>query len=387
MNLVFQALVILAFVVPGLIFRTRYNRGEWNYPLGRLGPISEQIPKALVHAAWLNAFWAFIVFWGHALCPKLIPGINLKAVVYWLANSFGKDQLFFEDAVKALSSFPLHIFLYFVGLYFFSELLGWLFHRLVRYFHLDRKNWLKSFRFDNDWYYILTGEVLDFPDESYKNRAGMHRPEINADERKATAVAALVDVKDKTYLYLGVLVDFFFDASGNLDRLLLVGAKRRSMDRDKNKLEPGEDVVKTTGEETIVERTTTTVLEKSPEGSLAEEETVVERTTRTPLQKMFGGKPEDQEAIGHPGNAITSPLPADTTDHPYKSSFLDTKRFYPISGHFFVLRMSEVRSLNIDYLTADELNEYRKLQLELVAKYEADHPRVPTMGDLPGSTG
>ena len=297
MNFAFQALVILAFISPGLIFRNRYNRGRWNYPLGRLGSVTEQLPKALVVAALFNLVWCIVVEGLIYLMPRCIPKIDYNAAVYWLSNSVVRDPAIFNESRRALVCHPFYIFLYFAGLYVVSFFLGIAAHEFIR--HGSKDHWSKHgldkiFRYDNDWYYILTGEALDFTNETYGTRPGMLRREMPAKDRKATAVAAVMDGKEGAVLYVGILVDFFFDDDGNLDRLLLTGVRRRL-------LGPGEE------------------LEKS-------------------LQ---------DDPIGEDGGTPPSIL----------SSYLEVERFYPISGHFFVMRMSEIKTLNIDYLNQEEVDE------------------------------
>src|SRR5262245_9483386 len=139
MNLVFQALVLLAFLLPGLIFRSVYFKGGWKYPLGHLGPISEQVPRALIHAAWINGVWAALVCFAHQLMPPVVRPVDFDSVVCWVSNNFGKDQAKFDGALRALTISPGHVLFYFLGLYACSWALAKCFHKLVRGLKLDRK--------------------------------------------------------------------------------------------------------------------------------------------------------------------------------------------------------------------------------------------------------
>ncbi len=272
MNLVFQALALLSFILPGILFRSAYKKAFWNYPLGRLGPVTDQIPRSIVHASWLNATWAILVGWLHSARPTLIKSVDYRAVVYWLTNNFGKDQVNFDRAVGSMANSPLHVFFYFIGLYVYSILFGWFIHWLVRSRGIDKKYSL--FRFDNDWYYLFNGEALDFPD--YRSPHG-DAAKMKHEDRSGTLIAAVVDLKDKSYLYLGIYVDSFWDGSGNLDRILLEGAKRRELSSD------------------------------TPEG-------------------------------------------------PQDFSHLASDNYYPIKGNFFILRMSEIKTLNVAYFTGELLD-------------------------------
>ena len=285
MNFVFQGLALLAFILPGMLFRSAYKKAFWNYPLGRLGPITDQIPRSLVHASWLNATWAIAVERLSQMTHGLIRSIDFDSVVFWLTNNFGKDQGNLEKAVNSLTKSPFQIFLYFIGLYVYSVLWGWLIHLVIRSWSIDKNFTL--FRFDNDWYYLFKGEVLDFPDykepnakshwwrtKSQASRVVSRPARMKGEDRIGTLVAAVVDLKDKSFLYLGIYVDSFWDNSGNLDRILLEGAKRRDLSLD-----------------------------------------------------------------------------AEVQSDDY--SHLGSSRYYPIKGDFFILRMSEVKTLNLAYFSDD----------------------------------
>ena len=286
MNLLFQAIAILIILLPGILFRSAYNKGNWNYPLGRLGPISEQVPRALLYAFCLNAAWAYLICGVAFLFPGWVWPINLTAVIYWLSFNFGKDQIHFDSAVRALTVAPLRVSLYFVGLYVSSWAAGYWGHRLIRARNLDRR--FPLLRFDNDWHYLLKGGVLGFPEAEYNGGGeyGLARP--GPAEYGGTAIAAIVDTKDKSFLYVGALVDFFFNSSGDLDRLLLEGVMRREIGEDR------------------------------------------------PNQLGLVTANEEHETI---------------------RDYLDKKGYHIIKGHFFVLRMSEIKTLNVLYLTKRDASD------------------------------
>jgi hypothetical protein len=315
MNFVFQGLALLAFMLPGILFRSAYKKAFWNYPLGRLGPISDQIPRSLVHSSWLNAIWAVFVGFLSDRTNQLIRPIDFDSVIYWLTNNFGKDQKYIDKAVASLSKHPFQIFAYFIGMYAFSIVCGWLVHLAVRRSGAD-KQWA-IFRFDNDWFYQFKGEVLDFPDydstpksKKWWTRKTKALISENKQEKmrhkdwKGTLVAAVVDLKDNSFLYLGIYIDSFFDGSGNLDRILIAGAKRRK-------------------------------------------------------------------------------LSSDPQDHTDDLSHVGTSRYYPIKGDFFILRMTEVKTLNMAYFS-DELRkladdaanfeEYSRIVAELEAEVDSEDP-------------
>ena len=212
--------------------------------------------------------------------------VDYESVICWLSNNFGKDQSKLDRAIDSISQHPLKVFFYFIGLYLFSYGTGFLLHQVVRGLGLDWK--YRTLRFDNDWHYLMKGEVLSFSDRDYSGPAGGQRPRADHNDRVGTIVAVVVDFKEQSTLYLGVLVDYFFDSGGNLERILLEGVKRRNLCQDK------------TGEE----------------------------------------------------------------DASSNSSYFD-KRFYEVRGHYFLLRMSEIRTINIDYLLASDLLEVARAEAAL----------------------
>jgi hypothetical protein len=274
-NLVFQALVVTALALPGLIFRVAYNKGTWNYPVGRLGPPSDQIIQGLIHALWINGLWIGLVGLIRTIVHGPFRPIDFRAVASILLNQYGKDQQALEPTLAAIGSSPVSILVYVLGLYAFSGLLGLGLHVLVRRTRLDRRMaW--PFRFENDWHYLLRGEILDFPPHRGSSRP-LRKPKITSDDVLGTVVAAVVDLKDRSVLYLGFLVDFYFDHHGNLDRILLEEVRRRDLGSD----------------------------------------------------------------------ASTAALPPPIFD-------LD-QRYFVLRGHYFVLRMEEIKTLNVDYITRDDL--------------------------------
>ncbi|MEO6808306.1 MAG: hypothetical protein ABI353_04255 [Isosphaeraceae bacterium] len=282
MNLAFPALIIFVLVLPGLIFRRTYLRGSWNYPIGRLGPVSEQVFHSVIYAAILNVVWATAIQVGFR------GQIHIEHVVHLLTNSTPTAKTAGADPrrpvrgpatpAESISSYPLQIAAYFFGLYVLAWVVGLALHTLVRSKKWDRSclfsvplpgderqetRWYgiqlaRYFRFENEWHYLLTGESLQFFE---------YRGRTTFEEREGTLIAAAVETKDHSYLYIGVLADYSFDPTGNLDKLVITDAVRRKLTDD------------------------------------------------------------------------------------------DASDYYPIKGYYLVLKMSEIKTLNIDYLTrADRLS-------------------------------
>lgn len=90
---------------------------------------------------------------------------------------------------------------------------------LVEHFDLDiRVRWL---RFNNEWYYLLSGRILNFPDW-YGSEAG---------KVAKVQVDVVVETKEGSVLYCGLLDEFYLSKDG-LDRICLSQTFRRRLDQD-----------------------------------------------------------------------------------------------------------------------------------------------------------
>lgn len=136
----------------------------------------------------------------------------------------GNDALF----AACLSSVTKNYFgesLYLLSLYAFSAGLGYLVHFIVRSNHLDHK--YKFIRFNNDWYYLLTGEILKFPNPSNGESVAAY------DDQLFVYLSTVVTYGQTSYLFRGIISDFWFDREGNLDRVLLEDVYRRRLSDDR----------------------------------------------------------------------------------------------------------------------------------------------------------
>ncbi|GAC1326734.1 MAG: hypothetical protein NVS3B11_23830 [Collimonas sp.] len=109
---------------------------------------------------------------------------------------------------------------YFLSLYAGAWVVPNCFRLAITRFRLDRSGagwfvpWL---RFNQaPWYYLLTG--ADFDQD--------RQPDL-------IAVSAIVNVAGQAVLFTGILDDFFVDANGSLDRLILSQVMRRPLVADK----------------------------------------------------------------------------------------------------------------------------------------------------------
>jgi hypothetical protein len=115
---------------------------------------------------------------------------------------------------------------YFSTLYAASWALGYGAHRFVRANSLDRT--FRSLRFNNYWYYLLSGELLEFPDYDVAPRPV-----------EGVILTAIVEAGGRGYLYRGLVQDFTYSKTGELDSVLISSAYRRELAHDRESLQQG----------------------------------------------------------------------------------------------------------------------------------------------------
>lgn len=219
MNIAFQALLLFILLLPGLILRSTYNGRiskelvlPENYP-----PFSREAVRIFLYAVVLQASWVAL---SNAVYAPWGIGVDLYSIVYMLMGNYSEASLE-QRVIHAVVREPLLPLIYFLSLYVVSAVIGFQSHRMIRSRGLDKK--YNFFRFNNEWHYLLTGEVREFPD-------------VFDDPREVdfVIVSAVVDVAGRAVLYIGVVVDYSLDGKGNLKHLRLKRAFRRDLEKDRD---------------------------------------------------------------------------------------------------------------------------------------------------------
>jgi len=257
-NVAFSALLVFLLLVPGFLFRTYFKRAE--KVVLDVKPFGQAAIDAFLTALALDVAWYWIAY--------LVTGTRADFGALF-ALVAGEKSAELEHAIAELAADPWRPGLFFGTLYAFAIVCAFGPRRVVTRWRLDRRGApLANFlRFDTPWYYLFTG---------------YDRPTAP----NGVAIGAVVSLGGVAYLYTGVLVEYFLDEQGQLNRLVLASAARRPLADDAPQpIEPSADW----------------------------------------LEVEAG--PDDGGAAGA----------AD-------------ERFYPIEGDYFVLRYSEVLTLNVRYL-------------------------------------
>jgi hypothetical protein len=175
--------------------------------------VSEELAYGVAFALVLHVVWLPAVR-GLGFQP------DVDAMFLLLVGNFGEGSQHLDRVVSSVAGHYPGVAGYLVSLYAAAAIVGNLGHRAVRRLKLDHLT--KTFRFDNYWYYMLTGEVLDFRENAGEGRAvdGVY-------------VSAVVDHASGSYLYRGIVSDFTFDRDGALDTIVLTDAHRRRLVDDR----------------------------------------------------------------------------------------------------------------------------------------------------------
>jgi hypothetical protein len=219
MNFAFPALLVFLLVLPGIILRYSYARGPWGWASPTsLRRVSEELAYGVAFALVLHAGWLVLV-------RRLGFEPDVEAMVFLLAGDFGEGSRHLDRVVDSVAGHFAGIAGYLTSLYVAAAVAGNLGHRAVRHLGLDHLT--RIFRFDNYWFYMLTGEVLDFRENAEEGRVvdGVY-------------CSAVVDHASGSYLYRGIVSDFTFDREGSLDTIVLMDAHRRKLTDDRAEQDP-----------------------------------------------------------------------------------------------------------------------------------------------------
>jgi len=262
MNIAFPALLILLLILPGMIFRYGYARGSWGWtsPIS-FRTVSDELAYSAIFAVGLHFLWL-------VLGALLGYQADLAALLALLTGNFGPQGQYYEGAVRSVSDHSIALATYFISLFLAAAIGGRSAHWFIRWSGLDLRT--QIFRFKNEWYYLLTGEILSFKEVSIAPR-----------EIDGVYLSAVVDHGRESYLYRGIVEDWSFDRDGQLDTIRLRFTHRRLLSADR-------------------------------------------------------------------------PAPAQTETGSYVPP---DERYYEVRGDLFVLRYSQIKTLNLDYFSLSEVRD------------------------------
>jgi hypothetical protein len=159
------------------------------------------------------------MFWLIQSCSKAGTYVRLDVLGTLLLGA--KEDKTVREAFSMLHEQLGSILLYYSGLLALGALSGWGTRVLVRWRKWDRRyEWL---RYDNQWHYLLTGEVLETPE----SRAVIELQD--ASRIDFVFVDVLMKLEKSNMLYSGVLAGYELASDGGLRTIYLRGTRRKQL--------------------------------------------------------------------------------------------------------------------------------------------------------------
>lgn len=206
MNLLFSSILLFILIAPGLIFRFSYLQGTYAKINFKVSAIDE-------------IFWALIpALFFQLTAILLLETFSMHVridIFYQLINGDASADIDF-NAMK--SGFPS--FLIYTGtLILFSAAMGRTMRTVIRKLKLDIR--YKFFRLNNEWHYLFSGEILDFPDVVGES-----------ENIEIIQIDLLANTGEGTVIYSGILQDYYLSKDNGLDRIYLSQVYRRKLKDD-----------------------------------------------------------------------------------------------------------------------------------------------------------
>jgi hypothetical protein len=213
-NFAFPAVLIFCLLLPGIVYRFSYARGSWSWanPTS-LRSISDELAYSVIVAVGLHVLWL-------TLASKLGYPANYAALLTLLTGNFGPESRLLPVVIESIALNRVPIAIYFLSMYAGSAALGFVAHSMVRRLRFDHR--FALLRFENPWFYLLTGEILAFEWDLSRDQL----PD-------GVYLSAVLEQGKESYVYWGIVRDFMFDSSGELDHIVLSSAHRRRLADDR----------------------------------------------------------------------------------------------------------------------------------------------------------
>lgn len=216
MNVAASSLLILWLLLPAVAFRRGYYSGAF----------SKQYFTEGFGTLILRAFLLAVVLHTGAFTALWASGVELAGAYPTVLRYVFSDG---ETHLVAIAPRAWSLLALTGGLIPVGAVTGYLVHRVVRRWRLDRR--FKSLRFRNYWHYVLRGEIREFADA--KALFPSRRKVIGY-----TFIDALAATSEGDVIYDGILVDYELGSDNEIQFLVLTGTRRRHLRADR----PTEDV-------------------------------------------------------------------------------------------------------------------------------------------------
>jgi hypothetical protein len=227
MNIALPPIILLILILPGLLLRYTYRKGTWKSPI-IFDTVLNELAAGIVVSIVIHLFcYLFLVAIG------IFYDFNASLAI--LTGFYSQDG--FKYSVEIVGRQFAAILSYLAAINIISAAVGLLLHMVVRFLNLDLK--MPALRFGNEWYYAFSGEmqVIDALAElPIRERLWVKRKNIrDVLDTLYVYVSAVTTQGSRSYLYWGILSDYYFGKDGKLDRIVIIKARRRDFVEDISK--------------------------------------------------------------------------------------------------------------------------------------------------------
>lgn len=208
MNFALPTLTLLFLLTPGLIFRRFYYTGEFSEEYFK-ATFSDLLTSTIIPSIFIN-FLAYC-------CVMKWYVLNTSTFSVLISGTDDADQI--NTALNSIYNFKGQLLLYLLLTCFLGAVFGIVTKYLVRKHKIDRRH--QMFRFSNQWHYLFTAEILDFP-----GFRGL------TDQVEIRYLDVLVDTAAGSIIYSGSLEHYILNKQGGIDSIYLSEVKRRYLNDD-----------------------------------------------------------------------------------------------------------------------------------------------------------
>lgn len=210
MNVAFPAVFLFLLLSPGILFHRHYQPRE-------------------VRAADMSPFGTTVVT--VAIASLIFNAATMAVAIHWFRYEFHLGQMVrllvdgrlatndpdLASLFGRLDRYPTEPLLFFLAANLLAGATAALWRVLVLWLRLDHPSfpYYTHLRPPAPWHYLFSGvDVVDFTPD-------------------AVVVAALVPLKESTYIFTGLLRDYELTDKGELDRIVISQAARRRLEDDR----------------------------------------------------------------------------------------------------------------------------------------------------------
>ncbi|MGB3591475.1 MAG: hypothetical protein WBA16_07280 [Nonlabens sp.] len=208
MNIATVSLAIFILLAPAILARRIYFTKELSKSFTSKNTLRELFSSVFL-AGLLHSFWIVVV----QCCGYKIDFEIVFRLLF--------DARSITDYTNITGNI-YEVIAYFLSLTLLATIISYLFRNLVRVNAWDRQ--YSFLRYDNNWYYLFSGEVWDIPTYS--------ESEITSADIDQRVVDILVNTDDGQTIYRGNLVDYQLNKDNGVDYIVLSYPRKKKNGED-----------------------------------------------------------------------------------------------------------------------------------------------------------